>query len=105
MGPRLRGDDTEYGGTARRSKKSAGLPRRLRRLAAAIADRPMTGGLAQFQQRQPLAHRHHIVMGDRIGLDLDLEGMSERGVAARNRTRHAHHVLRGTWLALARRGR
>ncbi len=30
----------------------------------------MAGGLAQFQQRQALAHRHDIVMSDRIGLGL-----------------------------------
>src|SRR6202021_3272617 len=74
------------------------LPRRLRRLAAAIArrligdarmmraigqagegltaaeeefrtggiaDRPVTGGLVEFEQRQPLAHRHDVVIGDR----------------------------------------
>ena len=73
--------------------------------AGGIADRPVTGGLVQFEQRQPLAHRHHVVEGDRIGLQLDLEGVGERGVAARDRTgRHPHHRLGGTRLALARRG-
>ena len=33
-----------------------------------IADRPVAGGLVEFQQRQPLAHRHHVVVGDRIRL-------------------------------------
>jgi len=33
----------------------------------------MTGGLTHSNSDRPLAHRHHIVMGDRIGLDLDLE--------------------------------
>ena len=73
--------------------------------ARGIADRPVAGGLVQFEQRQPLAHRHHIVEGDRIGLHLDLEGVRERGVAARNRTRHPHHLLRRTRLALPRGGR
>ena len=73
--------------------------------ARGIADRPVAGGLVQFQQRQPLAHRHHIVVGDRIRLQLDFESMRERGVAARDRTRHPHHVLGRPGLALARRGR
>ena len=86
----------------------------LQRLAAAeeefrtggIADRPVAGGLVEFQQRQPLAHRHHVIVGDRIRLHFHFEGMGQRGVAARLRTRHPHHVLGRTGLALAgcRRG-
>ena len=44
-------------------------------------------------------------IGDRIGLHLDFEGVRKRGVAARDRTRHPHHVLGGARLALPRRGR
>ena len=73
--------------------------------AGGIADRPVAGGLVEFQQRQPLAHRHHVVERDRIRLHLDFERMRQRGVAARHRTRHPHHVLGGTRLALARRRR
>ena len=72
--------------------------------AARIADRPMAGVLGQFQKRLALAHRHDVVEGDRIGLDLHLEGMGERGVAARDRTRDAHHVLGWTCLARTRHG-
>ena len=70
--------------------------------ARGIADRPVAGGLVQFQQRQPLAHRHHIVEGDRIRLHLDFEGVGQRGVAARDRARHPHHVLGRAGLALPR---
>ena len=70
--------------------------------ARGIADRPMAGGLVEFQQRQPLAHRHHIVVGDRIRLHLDVECVSQRGVAARHRPRNPHHLLGGPRLALAR---
>ena len=73
--------------------------------AGRIADRPVAGGLAELLQRQPLAHRHHIVVGDRVRLHLDFEGMGQRGVAARDRARHPHHVLGRTGLALARGGR
>src|SRR6185437_12684343 len=67
-----------------------------------IADRPVTGRLAQFQQRQALAHRHHIVVGDRVRFDLDFESVGERGIAARHRARYPHHVLGRAGLPLAR---
>src|SRR5882724_5431022 len=70
-----------------------------------IADWPMAGGFVQFQQRQALAHRHDVVKGYGIRLQLGLESMGERGVAARDRARDPHHVLGGAGLALARRGR
>src|SRR6476646_1035362 len=70
-----------------------------------IADRPVAGGLAEFEQRQPLAHRHDIVEGDRVGFHLDFKGMGERGVAARHRPRHPHHLLGGARLARPRRCR
>src|SRR5579872_4383751 len=38
-----------------------------------VANRPMTGGIAQFKQRQSLVDWHDIVVGDRIGVELDLE--------------------------------
>ena len=41
----------------------------------------MAGRLVQFQQREPLAHRHHIVIGDRIRLEFDLERVRQFGVA------------------------
>src|SRR5258705_96715 len=53
----------------------------------------MAGRLGQFEKRQALTHRDHIVIGDRIGLDLDLEGLRQRRVAARDRAGHAHLVL------------
>src|SRR5712664_1237438 len=53
-----------------------------------IADRPVAGRLIQFQQRQPLTHRHHIVVGDGIRFQLDFESMGQRGVAPRDRTRN-----------------
>src|SRR5579859_4995714 len=79
----------------------------LQRLAAAeeelgtagIADRPVAGILREFEQGLALIHRNHIVVGDGIVLRLGLEGVGERGVAARHRTRDAHHVLR--WPGLA----
>ena len=39
--------------------------------ARGVADWPMAGRLVQFEKRQALTHRDHIVRGDRIGLDLD----------------------------------
>ena len=70
-----------------------------------IADRPVAGGLVELQQRQPLTYRHHIVVGDRIRLQLDIEGVGQRGVAARHRARHPHHLLGGPGLALTRHRR
>ena len=43
--------------------------------ARGIADRPVAGGFVEFKQRQPLAHRNDVVIGDRIGFELDLEGV------------------------------
>ncbi len=65
----------------------------------------MAGGLVEFEQRQPLAHRHHIVVGDRIGLHLHIKGVGQRGVAARHRPRNPHHLLGWAGLALPRGGR
>src|SRR5260221_604449 len=70
-----------------------------------IADRPMAGRLIQLEQRQPLAHRHHIVVGDRIRLHLDFESVGQRRVATRDRARNPHHVLGRAGLALTRRRR
>src|SRR5262245_36795306 len=71
--------------------------------ACGIADRPVAGGFVEFQKRQPLAHRHDVVIGDRIGLDLDFKGLRERSVATRHWAQHPHH-LRGARLARPRRG-
>src|SRR6185312_2872186 len=73
--------------------------------ACGIADRPVAGGFVEFEQRQPLAHRHEVVESDRIGLHLDFESVRQRGVAARDWARYPHHLLRRARLALPRGGR
>ena len=103
IGRRLIGDARVMRAIGQARERLAAAEEEVR--ACGIADRPVAGGFVQFEQRQPLAHRHHIVIGDRIGLELDLEGLRQRGVAARHRARHPHHVLGGARLALPRHGR
>ena len=46
-----------------------------------IADRPVAGILVELQKVEPLAHRDDVVVGDRIGLGFDLEGLRQRCVS------------------------
>src|SRR5215510_15021460 len=56
--------------------------------AAGIADRPAAGHLVQLEQRTALPDRDDVVEDLRLGLDIVLVGVRERGVASHRRTRH-----------------
>src|SRR5262245_52882181 len=72
---------------------------------ARIADRPAAGLLGELEQGPALAHRDDVVGKLRLGLDLDVVGVGERGVAPHRGPRDPQHVAVGARLARPRRGR
>src|SRR4029453_1991695 len=75
------------------AKEEIGLP--------GIADRPAASLLRELEQGAALAQRDDVIEQLRLGLDVELVGVSERGVAAYRRPRDSQHVRMDARLARA----
>src|SRR5436190_12977114 len=66
-----------------------------------IADRPAASLLRELEQGAALAKRDDVIEQLRLGLDVELVGVSECGVAAYRRPRDSQHVRMDARLARA----